>query len=96
MNSYLLLENGVTYDCTVTAESKNILGSLIQTEAGVKIRCATTGEVILISSDAGNYQLSPTCINKLAYHTKDEINAKIVTDTLPIEYHLYDLKSTFN
>jgi len=96
MNSYLLLENGVTYNCTVTTEPKNILGSLIQTEAGVTIRCATTGENISISSDAGTYQLSPSSMDELLYHIKNGIKAKLITDALPIEYHLYDLKSNFS
>lgn len=96
MNSYLLLENGVTFNCTVTSGSKNILGSLTQTEAGVSIRCCTTGEEVLISSESGNYQLDSKSINSLEYHTQSAIKAKIVTDTLPLEYHLYDLKSDFN
>ncbi|MBN2899768.1 MAG: hypothetical protein JXO44_13445 [Clostridia bacterium] len=95
MNSYLLLENGVTYDCTA-AESKNILGLLTQTSEGVSIRCCATGEEILISSESGDYQINASSMHKLVNHTKSKLKAKIVTDTLPLEYHLYDLKSDFN
>lgn len=96
MNGYLLLENGITYDCAVTAEHKNILGLLTQTKAGVNIRCCTSGDEVLISSESSNYQIDASDINALAYHTKTQIKGKIVVDSLPVEYHLHDLKTNFN
>lgn len=96
MKGYLLLENGATYDCAVTAEYKNIIGSLTQTKAGVSIRCCTSGEDALISSESCDYQINVSDINNLICHTKSEIKGKIVVDSLPVEYHLYDLKNNLN
>ena len=96
MKGYLLLENGIAYDCAVTAEQKNILGLLTQTEAGVNIRCSTTGEDTMISSTSNEYNIQLSDLDQLSYHTQTNIKGKIVIDNLPMEYHLHDLKSDFN
>lgn len=96
MKGYLLLENGVTYNCTVSGEQKNVLGALTKSGAGVSIRCCTTGKDALISPKSSAYTLEVHDAEKLLSHMKSGIKGKIVVDALPLEYHLYDLKSDLN
>ena len=93
MNSYLLLQDGSLFEGKIIGQSKNVLGEILLDEQGaVKVYCKqynksndTEGEIVLSDMDFKNL--------KLKIGKSKAVQGKIVTDTLPVEYHVYDLKT---
>lgn len=96
MKGYLLLENGLSYDCTVSSDQKNIVGALNKTGEGVSIRCQQTGKIALISSESSDFIIDSKDKKSLLNQLSKSVKGKIVVDSLPLEYHIYDLKSNFH
>lgn len=100
MKGYLLLQDGSLFHGKIIGKSKNILGeTLLNDENAVTITCPITGKQGLIVNcldcGKGNVVLSNEdfqCL-KLKIEKNKTILGKIVTDSLPIDYHVYDLKT---
>lgn len=101
MKGYLLLQDGSLFHGKIVGNSKNILGEpLLNDESSVTITCPITGNQGLIVNNSayhikGNVVLSDEdfqCL-KLKIEKNKIILGKIVTDSLPIDYHVYDLKT---
>ncbi|OPL09625.1 MAG: hypothetical protein AVO33_06335 [delta proteobacterium ML8_F1] len=84
MKGYLLLENGLMVKGTISGEYKNILGEVEVSALKSKV-IQFNGSTFEICDDSDCYPLT------LGNATK--ILAKLVVDALPVEYHLYDLKT---
>ncbi|MCY6369327.1 hypothetical protein [Clostridium ganghwense] len=100
MKGYLLLQDGSLFNGKVIGEEKNILGEiLLNDEGSITLQCETTGKQELIVNSSkhmkGHVALSDVDFESLKLKMKKNktILGKIVTDSLPIEYHVYDLKT---
>jgi len=93
MNSYLLLQDGSLFEGKIIGQVKNVLGKiLLDEQRAVKVYCKQSGEsndiegkIVLSDIDFKNL--------KLKIGKEKTIQGKIVTDVLPVEYHVYDLKT---
>ncbi|WMJ79281.1 hypothetical protein RBU49_10305 [Clostridium sp. MB40-C1] len=97
---YLLLQDGSLFQGKIIGEEKNLLGEmLLKDENSITIQCPTThneGSVINNSNNITDYiKLSDTDFQCLKQKIKNNnvVIGKIVIDTLPIDFHLYDLKT---
>lgn len=100
MTNYLLLEDGSLFYGNVIEQEKNILGAiLLNGEDNITINCEVTGKSGLVVNSSSNkegfltlsdedYKTLKLKLTKSKYHL-----AKIVTDSLPTEFHIYDLKT---
>ncbi|SHJ52906.1 hypothetical protein [Paramaledivibacter caminithermalis] len=100
MKGYLLLENGSLFEGKIISQTKNILGNVLLDYKGtIKLECQKTGKCGLITNTSNdkaadillsdiNFQSLKSMIEK-----NNMLQGKIVTDSLPIEYHMYDLKT---
>lgn len=100
MKGYLLLEDGSLFHGKVMSQVKNILGSVILNNNGtVSLTCSTTGNQSLVVKGSeqtkGDVILSDIDFQSLKSRIGkiSNLQGKIVTDSLPIEYHVYDLKT---
>jgi len=99
MKCYLLLQDGSIF-IGKTQDKENLLGKAsVDVEGSIKIQCQTTGKYKLVvnskNSNKGYVELSDVDFNILKeklLNSKTSL-AKIVTDSLPIEFHVYDLKT---
>lgn len=100
MKGYLLLENGSMFQGEIISETKNVLGNVtLDTQGTIKLECGSTGNCGLIVNNP-NYTTGDVLLSDIDFESlklmigKDRmIQGKIVTDSLPIEYHVYDLKT---
>ncbi|MEA3422438.1 MAG: hypothetical protein U9Q80_01315 [Bacillota bacterium] len=86
MKGYLLLENGTVLPGVITGEYKNTLGNITASDLSSK-KIKLNNLVIELCDDSD-------CI-PLNLKTAASMLGKIVVDSLPIDYHLYDLKTTY-
>ncbi|RKD33446.1 hypothetical protein [Thermohalobacter berrensis] len=100
MQNYLLLNDGSFFCGELINQSKNILGKMIlNNEGNIVIKCQLTGKEKLIvnkkDNQTGYLTLSNVDFQGLKQKIKENktLLGKIVTDSLPIEYHVYDLKT---
>ncbi|SKC84785.1 hypothetical protein [Maledivibacter halophilus] len=100
MIGYLLLEDGSLYESKILSDTKNILGNIVLNKEGtIILKCNITGNsgLIVNGSNHNNGDISLGSIDFQNLKSKIEknnmLNGKIVTDSLPIEYHMYDLKT---
>ncbi len=84
MKGYLLLENGLMVKGTITGEYKNILGEVAVADLKSKV-IQFNGNTFEICDDT---DCTPLTLGKAT-----KFLAKLVVDSLPVEYHLYDLKT---
>lgn len=98
--NYLLLQDGSLFKGEINGDKKNILGEMIlQNETSITIHCPETHNEILITNTSDNttnsINLSDIDFQCLKEKIKNNrhITAKLVADSLPIEFHLYDLKT---
>lgn len=88
MNGYLVLENGYVLDGIVASKECNVLGDII---------FGDDNSISIIQSNVTN----KIAVSKSEYlHLENkfknfDIMGKIVVDSLPIEYHMYDVKTLF-
>ncbi len=85
MKTYLLLEDGTTYDMPANPVNGNLLGTIILNQDKLVMTCSDTGNHIDMPVDPSllSHELS-------AHHP---LLGKVITDELPIDYHIYDLKT---
>ena len=101
MNAYLLLDNGFKIEGNLFGHSHNMLGELTLSENGsFVLKCnGTNTECILSESSAsikkGNSAFFSADINAASLMLNDVVPtyAKVVTDKLGLDYHMYDLKT---
>jgi hypothetical protein len=100
MKGYLLLENGTMFKGKIISQTKNVLGNVILDNQGtIKLKCKETGNYGFIvngpNDSLGDVLLSDIDFQSLKSMVEDNnmLQGKIVTDSLPIEYHVYDLKT---
>lgn len=100
MKGYLLLEDGSLFESKLLNETKNILGNIVLNNEGtISLKCNITGKCGLIVNDLhhnqGNFSLCDMDFQNLKskIEKNNMLNGKIVTDSLPLEYHMYDLKT---
>lgn len=100
MKGYLLLEDGSLFESKLLNETKNILGNIVLNKEGtISLKCNITGKCGLIVNDSNNNQGNVSLCDidfqslKSRIENNKVINGKIVTDSLPLEYHMYDLKT---
>ncbi|RKD22185.1 hypothetical protein SAMN02745883_00903 [Caminicella sporogenes DSM 14501] len=99
MKGYLLLEDGsIFFGKTVGKE--NLLGEIsINGQDSIKIQCQITGKNKFVANTKSNLKngiiLSNIDFESLKQKIKKskKLQAKIVTDSLPIQFHMYDLKT---
>lgn len=85
MKGYLLLEDGTTYPGIVDGGYSNALGAIkVLDAASMKIQIE--GQTIVLCKDENCMRLN---LKSGTSHL-----AKIIVDKLPLEFHLYDLKTT--
>lgn len=80
---YVIFENGMIVNCQLDLEDKNILGSFKKTADQCGIECLHDAKIVNFTPDDSGYK-----------NIKEGTLGKIVTDELPVDYHLYDLKTT--
>lgn len=86
MSGYLLLEDGTVYQGKIEGSYKNVVGNITLNELSSK-KITINGLSISLCDDED-------CV-KLNLKNMHRILAKIVVDSLPVEFHLYDLKTSF-
>lgn len=102
MKGYLVLENGRVFEGKVQNGCENILGSLsLQADGSVMVEnhlnpikgMAFNGNGFKIDGDAT--VLSDLDLKEVAeiLNKGTHMYGKIVTDDMPMEYHLYDVKT---
>lgn len=79
---YVVLENGLVVNGKFSEDLKNIVGKVLFDNGQLSVECLETKAIFDVEVDG---------------HTKLEntsgILGKIVTDELPLDYHMYDLKT---
>ena len=100
MKGYLLLEDGSFLFGEVIGELKNLLGEMLLNDQGnITVHCKLTDKYGLIVNTSnraeGNIVLSDVDFESLKSKigNNKKLQGKIVTDSLPMEYHVYDLKT---
>lgn len=86
MKGYLLLEDGTIYPGKIEGSYKNAVGNITLHDLSTK-KITINGLIINLCED-------DDCIKFNLKHMH-KILAKIVVDSLPVEFHLYDLKTSF-
>lgn len=89
MKSYLLLQDGTTFSQNSISAKFNVLGELVKLENQIGIKCKTTGSFFKAELDEYALQMLN---NKLC--SQNGFLGKFIVDELPIDYHIYDLKTT--
>ncbi len=90
MKNYLLLEDGTCYATQNTQFGKNFLGVLTKSNNQIGLVSKATGEFFgAVLSDSEKKCLE----SKINGH--NGFLGKFVVDELPIDYHVYDLKTAF-
>lgn len=85
MKGYLLFEDGTLYPGIVKGSYQNEVGNITVLDSSTK-QIKINAQTIELC-DEGN------CL-KVDFKAMGQHLAKIIVDTLPVEYHLYDLKTT--
>lgn len=100
MKGYLLFEDGSLFSGEIAKDIKNLLGNITLNEKGnIKVHCKLSNKSGLIvdisNASEGNLVLSDLDFKYLQSKVSNnkKLQGKIVTDSLPIEYHVYDLKT---
>ena len=87
MKGYLLLENGTVLPGNITGEYKNVLGKITLIDLKNK-KIKINNLVIELCAESNCIPLDLKAVTTML--------AKIVVDSLPTDYHLYDLKTTYS
>ncbi|WP_026476323.1 hypothetical protein [Alkaliphilus transvaalensis] len=98
MKGYLLLRDGSIFFGEAVGK-ENILGNILIDEKGmIKVECPTTGKFGVVGTtllkDHNNMLLSDADFECLKHKIENnDLQGKIVTDNLPIDFHVYDVKT---
>jgi hypothetical protein len=84
MNAYLLFDDGTSYPGIVKGHYKNSIGNITILDLEKK-SIQINGQTIILCADED-------CI-KIDFKAMSQHLAKIIVDSLPLEFHLYDLKT---
>jgi hypothetical protein len=84
MNAYLLFDDGTSYPGIVKGNHKNSIGNITLLNLEKK-SIQINGQTIILCEDDDCIQIDFMAISQ---HL-----AKIIVDSLPLEFHLYDLKT---
>ncbi|MBN2259740.1 MAG: hypothetical protein JW702_04310 [Clostridiales bacterium] len=84
MKGYLLLENGIKFSGAVVGDHKNVIGFISSRELLEK-KIQINNMTIELCDDNGCMPINMKLDSQML--------AKIVVDSLPLDYHLYDLKT---
>ena len=79
---FLVLENGVVLNGESDLD-KNVLGKVSIKDSLVNIECSDTNKKYKLNISNSNYNI-------------DGVNGKLVTDKLPMDYHMFDIKTYMN
>lgn len=79
---YVVLENGLVVNGKFSKDLKNIVGKVLFDNGQLSVECLETKAIFDVEVE-GNTKLEKT----------SGILGKIVTDELPLDYHMYDLKT---
>ena len=79
---YVVLENGLVVNGKFSKDLKNIVGKILFDNGQLSVECLETKAIFNVEVEAHTHLKSLS--GKLG---------KIVTDELPIDYHMYDLKT---
>jgi len=90
MKNYLLLEDGTYFTANGCQSETNVFGELIITNNQIGLKCKTTGAFLKTELSKAEAQIIE---QKLANHSG--FLGKFVVDELPMDYHVYDLKTAF-
>jgi len=102
MKGYLVLENGCVFEGNVQSGSQNVLGSLsLESDGSIKIENHLNKSTGLAfnghgyKTDKQSTVLSDLDLSEVVevLKNKDSLYGKIVMDSMPMEYHLYDVKT---
>jgi len=88
MKHYLVLENGTTLNLKHGGFHHNVLGVVSVENQMLSLDDPSTGKHYQTALDVSEASL----LNSLIL-SNDSLLAKFVTDELPLDYHLYDLKT---
>lgn len=98
MKGYLLLRDGSIF-FGETGSKENIFGNMLIDEQGlIRVECPVTGKLGIVATTALNesdsMMLSNTDFETLKLKIGNRaLQGKIVTDNLPIDFHVYDVKT---
>ena len=90
MKNYLLLEDGTYFMADGGQSKSNVFGELVMTNHQIGIKCKTTGAILKTQLSETETQIIE---QKLASHSG--FLGKFIVDELPMDYHIYDLKTAF-
>jgi len=79
---YVVLENGLVISGEFSEELENIVGKVVMNDNQLSLECLETKNIFNVNVEE-NSKLD----------LSSGILGKIVTDKLPIDYHMYDLKT---
>ena len=79
---YVVLENGLVINGEFSEDLKNIVGKVVMNDKQLSLECLETKDIFDVKVE-NNINLNPL----------SGILGKIVTDKLPIDFHMYDLKT---
>jgi len=79
---YVVLENGLVLNGEFSEELENIVGKVVMKDKQLSLECLETKVTFNINVEENS---------KL--NSSSGILGKLVTDELPIDYHMYDLKT---
>ncbi|GAU77587.1 hypothetical protein [Fusibacter sp. 3D3] len=90
MKNYLLLEDGTYFMADGNQSDSNVFGELVMKNNQIGIKCKSTGAFLKTELSATETQIIE---QKLAGHSG--FLGKFIVDELPMDYHIYDLKTAF-
>ncbi|WP_034429222.1 hypothetical protein [Caldisalinibacter kiritimatiensis] len=99
MKGYLVLEDGTIFNGELNGQAQNVLGKFQLNSDSITLHCSLTSNSKLITCNSERNNEGLTISNqdfkflKKKLQDNNKIQGKIVTDSLPIEYHVYDLKT---
>lgn len=80
---YVIFENGLMFNCELDLSEENILGALKKNQNSFCIQSLKDEKTVSFKVQDMQFE-----------NIKEGTLGKIVIDELPIDYHLYDLKTT--
>ncbi|SCZ77395.1 hypothetical protein [Acidaminobacter hydrogenoformans] len=104
MKGYIVLNNGMVVNGTFEGKTANVLGSLsFANDGSISIHCDSNGSCVTVHKASSPSEASASSNGDFFTESFDllasKVNsgqaklAKLVIDDLPLDYHLYDVKT---
>jgi len=101
MKGYIVLNNGMVINGNFEGKTANVLGSISCSDTGnISIHCDSNGTCVTIVDASAATDATEGIFTTDAYDllvskisAGDNHLAKLVIDDLPLDYHLYDVKT---